>query len=748
MQDTGAGSVIKLSPDIAADEATAGTTYQAGDSVGPIYELYQHRTWNALKALREYSPMHDLALPDDLTGTASDGSTTTLQCAQTEYRQFTYTTLTGDTPVVRTYTNGYWTDGDGVDWNAGGDTGELVYHNATDKVMVVRCDDNSSALDTDDTVVERDSDAWNVTGLSNVYTFPTESIYGIYPGMVVYHGHAEDMETNPAMACVSSNSGTVVTLDQALRCNGESFATGHTSYFRIKREVLARTFFMGKVQFWIIDIRNKGDRQQIDGRGLPGADWLDGTREWVNPKISGTASSTVSNQLAYSTGGFSAVVVDGDVVVNKDVFRITTCSASGTLVADDSVTWQSGSGEGVVLENPGTNVHGQDEIYIRRTAGPDPDYGDEITDGSDSVTVWGDIRNEAAVVKVNGNHTDTALELETYWGSGTGKDLFASGDDFEVYESGGSSHGSRLANEKAGHIQREWLVNGINDSEAAWKIIVCETPFHGTVAGSPANQYQLLPTIDPLDCLRQYLISEIDYANVFMTGADQHFGCLDDGRSSFPRFACMNVAPLYGRYATYITHAPDIETWKVRDGGLRKYAAWGDDQSSLSGFGATRMIWNKGAFGLLEFKTQNLAIASIYGFDGNLIDNNDKVVSATAIDSISPDHRVNVAGTPWVADAYIGSMLYFVSEDKQYPITDNGDSWVESTGADFSGYTGNIEIYDRPYTSETDTDYLGELTMEISETLYHLINETFDTPTGTGSPDGCDEFWTLEQSDA
>jgi hypothetical protein len=46
----------------------------------------------------------------------------------------------------------------------------------------------------------------------------------------------------------------------------------------------------------------------------------------------------------------------------------------------------------------------------------------------------------------------------------------------------------------------------MNNSTAWWKFVICETPVYGVQEDVPGNQYQLLPTIDPLDCLRQYLV--------------------------------------------------------------------------------------------------------------------------------------------------------------------------------------------------------------------------------------------------
>ena len=50
------------------------------------------------------------------------------------------------------------------------------------------------------------------------------------------------------------------------------------------------------------------------------------------------------------------------------------------------------------------------------------------------------------------------------------------------------------------------------------------------------------------------------------------------------------------------------------------------------------------------------------------------------------------------------------------------------------------------YHGYTDSDELGDMEMDVIF-VSTLINETFDTATGTGTPDGCDEVWVSEGSD-
>lgn len=748
MRDKGDYSVLKLDQTLNADESSVTTGYSIGDPIGVVIEMYQFRTWNAAKAFKEFSPTYDYCLPEDLTGVADGGSASTLICNDTEYRQFTYTGLTGGTPSARYYSNGRWVSGDLVSWDSGACTGELVYHNTTDNIMVVKLDDETYDLSDAQTVTDG---TWSCTVSGTPYTFPTESIYGVYPGMCVFHFTDADHTTDPSFAVVDSNDGNTLTFSSNLKLDSATFTSG--DYFRVKREVLARSFWLGKCQFWIIDIRAKSDIEAIDGQGMPGADWLDGTREMVSPKLQGYASETLANKLVYgdSSGSFSDNdIVEGDVVVNLDVFRLTLYNA-GSFSQGDVINWgesSSGAGGGTVLADKGTDDHTHDELYFRRTSGRDPEPGDLIDCAATGQTaeVWGDVRNEAAVVKINSS-IDYSIDLETYWGSGVDKDLFVSGDEFAIYESGGSDHGSQLANEKAGHIQREWLVNGMNDSTAEWKFIIAETPVYGVATASGGNQYQLLPTIDPMDCLRRYLIDKIDYAHVFWMGADQHFAGLDDGQGSDPPFACMNVAPMYGRYATNMTHIPSITEWFVTSGGNRTYAGWGDDYCIIefagSGISAVRQTWNQGVFCLVELIDRQSITVSLYDWAGDLINNNELQgtfdIESTTTDTITVTLDDSSGGPGWTVDEWAGYMVELVASGKQYVITSNTSDTLTcgaSQGASFGSETGQVKIYGRPWTGEEQLDYLGELTMTLNENTYGIcstgtvVEEDFEDSSG------------------
>ncbi len=241
----------------------------------------------------------------------------------------------------------------------------------------------------------------------------------------------------------------------------------------------------------------------------------------------------------------------------------------------------------------------------------------------------------------------------------------------------------------------------------------------------------------------------IDYTHVFAIGADQHFACLDDGQTSSPGFACVNCAAMFGKYEDGLMHIPDVDTWYVGQG-TRYYAAWGRDYyGSVSGVNGK--IWNQGAFALIEIVTQKKITVSLYNFDGMIIDNDitedTGVVKAGGVTETS---LTAVAGG-WLNDEHNMRMLVLTSgahSGHQYIITDSTADTLTCYQADFVNdgvlLGDDFEIHSRPYTKENMMDYLGELTMDISDDTYYLVNETFETASGEGadSSPGCDEAWT------
>jgi hypothetical protein len=244
----------------------------------------------------------------------------------------------------------------------------------------------------------------------------------------------------------------------------------------------------------------------------------------------------------------------------------------------------------------------------------------------------------------------------------------------------------------------------------------------------------------------------IDYSFVFWIGADQHFAGLADGRGTDPPFACVNAAPQYTIYTSAITHIPSTGAWTV-DG---KYAAWGRDYSGQLGYAETDRVWNRGAIGLIKLVNRKSVQVSLHDTDGTFIVNDsidDTCVVTDELYEVQPT-TLEVSGAGWEIDEHEGKMLLFTDgalKDHQFPITSNtGGDYPQITCAtkalllfDFVSagvlVGDSFEIHSRPYTIEEEYDaYLGELFMELTETTYYILNETFNTSAG----DGYDEEWT------
>jgi len=170
------------------------------------------------------------------------------------------------------------------------------------------------------------------------------------------------------------------------------------------------------------------------------------------------------------------------------------------------------------------------------------------------------------------------------------EDIMKRGEDYEVFESGGSVGSS-------GHVQRDWLVNALNGSTAKWKFIVCELPFlHDVVKNNDK-----WADYDPLNALRDYLKNHIAANNVVWLNADRHFAALDDGSHPNDPWPSVNASPLHCNERQM---QPVCGTWLV-DG----YEAAFDHDHGC-----------EGAFGLVKVRSGNVTI-ELRGPDGMLINN-------------------------------------------------------------------------------------------------------------------------------
>lgn len=128
--------------------------------------------------------------------------------------------------------------------------------------------------------------------------------------------------------------------------------------------------------------------------------------------------------------------------------------------------------------------------------------------------------------------SDTELQLS--------HDIMDVAELYVIYESGGSEHGSKINNEAAGHIQREWLIDGVNSSTAKWKFIVSPHSFKW----DEVSGHEQWSDHDPLNSLRNYLRRKITTKNVIFLHGDRHAACMDDGSHSldpWPSVCCGNA---------------------------------------------------------------------------------------------------------------------------------------------------------------------------------------------------------------
>jgi hypothetical protein len=172
-------------------------------------------------------------------------------------------------------------------------------------------------------------------------------------------------------------------------------------------------------------------------------------------------------------------------------------------------------------------------------------------------------------------------------------DIMSSGHSYEVCESGGTVGGS-------GHVQRDWLVTSVNGSTAKWKFIVSELPFlHDEDKASDK-----WADYDPLDALRNYLMSHITAENVIWVGADRHFSALDDGShpdDPWPSVACANANCSSGSDPTgsWLVNG-QIAEWSADDGALGGFVLMkvGSDQVQIESYNPDGSLMNNGIMDL------------------------------------------------------------------------------------------------------------------------------------------------------
>ncbi|MDY6836868.1 MAG: alkaline phosphatase D family protein [Thermodesulfobacteriota bacterium] len=143
---------------------------------------------------------------------------------------------------------------------------------------------------------------------------------------------------------------------------------------------------------------------------------------------------------------------------------------------------------------------------------------------------------------------------------------------WEIRESGASDHRqdgdtnemARARNIAAGHVQREWLVQHVNNSAARWKFICSELPF----LSDEMKSSDKWADYDPLDAQRDYLKSKITAPHVLWLCGDRHLAALNRDTSEdnpWPEACCGLFHCNNGNYI----HCSDDGlngqgSWKVR----------------------------------------------------------------------------------------------------------------------------------------------------------------------------------------
>lgn len=268
--------------------------------------------------------------------------------------------------------------------------------------------------------------------------------------------------------------------------------------------------------------------------------------------------------------------------------------------------------------NPKTNAASTEagtdiDTIVYSNAGTDTDdAGRNITAGDYIRVTVSSTDYHRLVASVSG----TSIEL-----SEAVSGLSGTNGTFSIWESGGSDHGSKAANEAAGHIQREWLIDQCNERESwvRWVLVVCEVPFCDKSAGFRDK----IGDFDPLDAQRTYLADHIQERYLIWLSADRHmcalYNCTTlDGINPWPE---VNASPLFcdfGNVGVPGAGHKAYADYQVRTGETSKFAGWGVDDESTK--------HTLGAYAVLEF-TETQCTVTLKGPDGVTIDNSAMVMT-------------------------------------------------------------------------------------------------------------------------
>ena len=167
---------------------------------------------------------------------------------------------------------------------------------------------------------------------------------------------------------------------------------------------------------------------------------------------------------------------------------------------------------------------------------------------------------------------------------------------------------------RAGHLQRDWLVERINRSAKTWKFILCEIPFKHDEVADP-DYYEHMKhdkwgDYDPKDALRTYLMNAIDAEGVIWIGADRHFCGLDDASHPSDPWPEVMVSPFC--YLGPQLMPPPQGAWRLR---------------GLCGSHAEAEGLRSG-FGIVKVRGDSVTI-ELFNHDGTLMNNGDQDLTMT-----------------------------------------------------------------------------------------------------------------------
>ena len=328
-------------------------------------------------------------------------------------------------------------------------------------------------------------------------TLPTTGYEGIYPGNMVHN--KTDGSWGEVLKVEDLGGGSYkLTICENLQDGGSNTFDANDSI------EIARSGIWFVQPFANMDLIVFDARYRRYPNGTPGGCKLDGVMygRLQNEHYKDLDGDGTKDQLISQTGttttkiyhnftNITSYVVKWDMVKNisRAQYAFYYDGDVGVLSQGDSVTWTGGGVGKVVHNDTGINMmiltvtanasgltnnvqvqkDGSNYVYIDET---NTDVW-QMGIGRYGTNTIMTSANQCSIVKSVTNSTgsnDGTIELE--WAIPDTE----VGDVFEIYEAGGSDHGSDAANRNAGHVQRTFIEAALRDSSADWRVLVSETP--------------------------------------------------------------------------------------------------------------------------------------------------------------------------------------------------------------------------------------------------------------------------------